>query len=254
MYEISCEFFIISHNTGIEQILKCMPPMEDCVCHFITCSKPEELRGLTIKRDTAVIFDCGISSMEIRDIMEHWQEEASNGNDVPVTAAIIMSGAEEFPVELCRKFDYLWMMGADKDEDSLRYYFGKLVSEMKEKADARKQAICFQTLIDSSEDLIWFKDVDGRHLIVNDEFCQFVKKNKQQIYKQGHCYIWNASEADEKDCLDSDRRIMLGCETQQFEEKVHTNDGDYIIQSYKSPLTEQGDIFGTCGIGKNVTT
>ena len=46
---------------------------------------------------------------------------------------------------------------------------------------------------------------------------------------------------------------MLGRKTQKFEEQVHTNGGDYIIQSYKSPLMEQGEIFGTCGIGKNIT-
>ena len=90
-------------------------------------------------------------------------------------------------------------------------------------------------------------------MIVNDEFCRFVNKSKDQIYKQGHCYIWNASKEDEKVCLESDQQIMLERVTQKFEEQVHSNGEDYIIQSYKSPLTEQGEIFGTCGIGQNIT-
>lgn len=243
MYKIELNFTIVSKNPRIARVLRSIPPLEDCEYRFFTCPDSDGLAAVS----DAVIFGSDVPAGDIEKALGRWQEEA------PLTAVIAAAGQPGLPGALCRRLDCLWTVDACEDETALTACFEKLALRMKERADAHKQAICFQTLIDSSPDLIWFKDVDGRHLIVNDQFCRFVKKSKAQIYKQGHCYIWNASEADEQVCLDSDRKIMQGRKTQKFEEQVHTNDGDYIIQSDKSPLMDGDTIFGTCGIGKNVT-
>lgn len=253
MYGEVFEFLIVSKSLWIEQVLRGVEPMEDCTCHFATCSDFGDFYKESVKKNTAVIIDSGIASKQVEDAVTYWAEKKKKGQEVPQTALIFLAGQTEIASECYPKIDHIWMVNAGNDAGAVKEYFGKLVREMKEHADAEKQAICFHTLIDSSKDLIWFKDVDGRHLIVNDEFCRFVNKSKEQIYKQGHCYIWNASKEDEKVCLDSDQEIMLGKRTRKFEEQVHTNEGDYIIQSYKSPLTEDGEVFGTCGIGQNIT-
>lgn len=253
MYEIELKFAIVGSSPRIVQTLQALAPLEDCVYHITACPDTGRLSDAATGNGSAVIFGSEVSARDIEVTLQRWQEEARSGNAVPLTVAIAVPGHLDLPAGLCRRLDQLWMIGADEDAAVLQACFEKLARLMKEREDARKQAICFQTLIDSSQDLIWFKDVSGRHLIVNDQFCRFVRKSKAQIYKQGHCYIWNASKEDEQVCLESDRKIMLGRKTLKFEEQVHTNDGDYIIQSDKSPLIDEGTIFGTCGIGKNVT-
>lgn len=253
MYEEEFEFLIVSRNPWIEQVLMGVEPMEDCTYHFAAYTNFEDFYKEPVKKNTAVIIDSEMASEQMEEAVSYWAKQKEDGGEIPKTAVIFLMGQPGKPAGWYQKIDYIWMMSAESDAEALKAYFVKLASEMKERADAGKQAICFQTLIDSSKDLVWFKDVSGRHLIVNDEFCRFVNKSKEQIYKQGHCYIWNASEEDEKVCLDSDQEIMRGGKTRKFEEQVHTNSGNYIIQSYKSPLTEQGEIFGTCGIGRNIT-
>ncbi|MDY4692917.1 MAG: diguanylate cyclase [Blautia sp.] len=253
MYSEDLKFLFISKSLWMEQVLGEVAPLEDCTYHFATYADFFQVPRESTGNNTAFIFDAGMLSVQIQNEIKVWDCDASYGEGVPYTAAVFFPDHSEMSDVRCEDVDYIWLLNAAKEDQMLRSYFQKLAREMKEKADARKKTICFQTLIDSSKDLIWFKDVDGRHLIVNDQFCSFVNKSKKQIYKQGHCYIWNASKEDEKVCLDSDSKIMQGTRTQEFEEQVHTNGEDYIIKSYKSPLRENGKIFGTCGIGQDIT-
>lgn len=253
MYSEKFNFVIVSENSWIEQALREVTPLEDSIYTFSTFSDLGKIGEIPLNRNTAVIVDDSAEFKQSEDDVKCFVQKAANEEEPPFTAVVFTAQRIKNIAERYRDFDRLWPVDAMNDATSLKEYFAKLAADMKERADAAKQAICFQTLIDSSKDLIWFKDTDGRHLIVNDEFCNFVSKSKKQIYKQGHCYIWNASKEDEKVCLDSDRQIMIGKRTQKFEEQVHTNWGDYIIQSYKSPLTQHGEIFGTCGIGQNIT-
>ena len=253
MYQETLEYLIVSKADDFEQTLRSAPTLEDCTYHFAAYQEADSLFRQPFGLDTAVVLD-SVSSPELcRAAAERFAREKALGRPVPHTVAAVTAEQAKWAAWYGQRAARLWVLPEPGDAQALKRYFSVLASEMKERADARKQAICFQTLIDSSKDLIWFKDTDGRHLIVNDEFCRFVNKSKQQIYKQGHCYIWDATKEDEKVCLDSDQKIMQGKRTQKFEEQLHTNSGDYIIRSYKSPLAEQGELFGTCGIGQNVT-
>jgi diguanylate cyclase (GGDEF)-like protein/PAS domain S-box-containing protein len=129
---------------------------------------------------------------------------------------------------------------------------------MKDKCDNRRTEICFQTFIDSLPDLVWFKDNDGAHLIVNYEFCGVVEKPKKQIYKKHHNYIWDVPEDDyengEAVCRQSEEVVVKARKTCQFEEKITTKDGMRQLVTYKSPLIDtDGTIFGTCGMGHDIT-
>jgi diguanylate cyclase (GGDEF)-like protein/PAS domain S-box-containing protein len=129
---------------------------------------------------------------------------------------------------------------------------------MKDKCDVRRLEICFRTVIDSLPDLVWFKDNDGAHLIVNDEFCKVVEKSKKQIYKRHHNYIWDVPEDDyengEAVCRQSEEVVVRERKTCQFEERITTKDGMRQLVTYKSPLIDNdGRIFGTCGMGHDTT-
>lgn len=161
--------------------------------------------------------------------------------------------------EQLAKADMLWVMPGDRyQKDLLAIYYKKLLLFMKNIADNRKQKICFNTLIDSLPDLIWFKDQKGAHLIVNDGFCSTVEKTKEQIYKKGHYYIWDIpkEEYEQGDyvCLESEDIVMEARKTCLFDENVKTKGGMRLFKTYKSPLIDANEeIFGTCGFAHDVT-
>lgn len=161
--------------------------------------------------------------------------------------------------ELLAKADMLWVMPRERyQKELLEVYYKKLLLFMKDVADNRKQKICFQTLIDSLPDLIWFKDKKGAHLIVNDGFCGAVEKTKEQIYKKGHYYIWDIpkEEYEQGDyvCLESEDIVMEARKTCLFEENVKTKSGMRLFKTYKSPLIDADEeIFGTCGFAHDIT-
>jgi diguanylate cyclase (GGDEF)-like protein/PAS domain S-box-containing protein len=148
--------------------------------------------------------------------------------------------------------------GQPREQNLLKVYFAKLLQALKDHFDNRRMAICFRTVIDSLPDLVWFKDNDGAHLIVNNEFCGVVEKTKEQIYKQHHNYIWDVPEDDyengEAVCRQSEEVVVRERKTCRFEEKITTKDGMRQLITYKSPLIdEDGTIFGTCGMGHDIT-
>ncbi len=168
--------------------------------------------------------------------------------------------AAELDSETLSKADDLWIMPEKQlhDRRLLNVYFSNLVKIMKDRSDARRLQICFDTAIDSIPDLVWFKDTKGAHLMVNDGFCKAVEKTKQQIYKKGHYYIWDIPkeeyEQGEYVCLESEEIVMNARKTKQFDEKVKTKRGMRQFTTYKSPLIDvDGAIFGTCGIAHDVT-
>lgn len=247
MYHNSLSFVIVSDSDKIEKALREVSPLEDCSYTFRTADRIEDTE--TGSPDTAFIFDC--TKRTLPKLL--YSEKKDKHTEY---AAILTSDSPELSnAETVSGLGDIWVMpGREYDCGLLRAYFSRLALRMKAAADSRKQGICFYTLIDSVPDIAWYKDAAGAHLIVNDSFCSLVGKSKEQIYKKGHCYIWDATPEDEEVCLSSDRMIMESRKTNTFEEEVITKNEKLLLKSYKSPLIdENGRVFGTCGIARDVT-
>lgn len=247
MYHNSLSFLIVSGSDKIEKALREVTPLEDCSYCFRTTDSIENTDIGSL--DTAFIFDC--TEKPLPKLPDSTKKSGSNEY-----AAILTSDSPELSkAETVSGFGDIWVMpGIEYGCGLLRAYFSRLAARMKASADNRKQGICFHTLIDSVPDIAWYKDAAGAHLIVNDSFCSMVGKSKEQIYKKGHCYIWDATPEDEEVCLSSDRMIMESRRTNTFEEEVITKSEKLLLKSYKSPLIdENGKVFGTCGIARDVT-
>jgi diguanylate cyclase (GGDEF)-like protein/PAS domain S-box-containing protein len=200
--------------------------------------------------DTAVIID--------RSVEELTGYEKQNGERI--VFIVSTNEVENIDSEALSAADDLWIMPTDMETCGrlLKVYFVKLLNDLKDKSDSRKQEICFNTVIDSLPDLVWFKDNDGAHLIVNYEFCGVVEKTKKQVYKKHHNYIWDVPEDDYENgegvCRKSEEVVIQKRKTCQFEEKITTKDGMRQLVTYKSPLIDaDGEIFGTCGMGHDIT-
>lgn len=247
MYHHSFLFVIVSSSKRVESVLREIAPLEDCDYTFQTVPCGREAVIDAKRPDVAFVYDSvgGAAFSGEEGDREERVLVASAGSplltDTDAAAAV----------------SDLWVMPGQEgyDDGLLTIGFQRLAKRMKDRADARKQSICFETLIDSVPDISWFKDTEGAHLIVNDSFCEMVGKSKAQIYKQGHCYIWDASKKDEEVCLESDRIIMESRQTNTFEERIKTRTEVRLLKSYKSALIDvNGEIFGTCGIAHDVTT
>lgn len=249
MYLCSLQFTIISGDGEIQKILSEAVPPEDCEFSFVTAAGITSGTG-DPKEDSCVIIDGGEGILE------------NIGGLGAKHTAFIVSADRLGSIDkgLLANAEAVWVMPSDNVHDPvmLKMYFDRLAAVMKESFDHRRLKICMETAIDSVPDLVWFKDVIGSHLIVNNGFCSAVEKTKEQIYKKGHYYIWDIpkEEYEQGDyvCLESEDIVINARKTVLFDEKVKTKSGMQLFKTYKSPLIDtDGTIFGTCGIAKDVT-
>ncbi|MBR1633974.1 MAG: diguanylate cyclase [Lachnospiraceae bacterium] len=112
--------------------------------------------------------------------------------------------------------------------------------------------------IDSMQDLVWYKDKEGLHWLVNNKFEDTVKKTRAQVYGMGHNFIWDVPPEEghtaEYKCMESEREVMRRKETVVADEMVQNAKGLRHFLTYKSPLYgRDGQVMGTVGIGHDVT-
>lgn len=81
---------------------------------------------------------------------------------------------------------------------------------------ARKESYYYRsaldTIINTLPDLVWFKDVKGDHLKVNNAFCDFVGKPREDVEGHDHYYIWDITEEAYRNgdfiCLETDAEVL----------------------------------------------
>lgn len=249
MYSCNINIIIVSNNLKIEDTIQNVNLPVDC---SITVHTEDRLISDINFLDCAVIFD-GIQAL--KDGIKYIGE---NCRVILVTAAEKFS---EIDSGLMPCLNDIWVVPSEQGAclSMLQFYSLRLIEQMKDSFDYRIQSICINTAFDSIPDLVWFKDVRGAHLMVNNGFCEAVDKTKEQIYKKGHYYIWDIpqDEYEQGDyvCLESEEIVINARETCLFDEKVKTKSGMKKFKTYKSPLIDKdGNIFGTCGIAKDVTS
>ena len=113
-------------------------------------------------------------------------------------------------------------------------------------------------VIDTSPDLIWFKDVRGAHLKVNEAFCEAVGKNKKEVEGRGHYYIWDIQPEEyatgEYVCLETEEIVLSRRARCLFDEKVKCKQGLRHFKTYKAPLLQEGGaLVGTVGVAQDIT-
>lgn len=87
-----------------------------------------------------------------------------------------------------RQLDDCWP--ATRNLVAFRSCFAKFLRQLREQKDAWLEHNWLQTAINMLPDMIWFKDRQGRHIEVNDAFCEAVNKPKADVRGKDHYYIW----------------------------------------------------------------
>ncbi|MBQ9384439.1 MAG: diguanylate cyclase [Ruminiclostridium sp.] len=113
------------------------------------------------------------------------------------------------------------------------------------------------TTIDTVPDMLWYKRLDGMHMMVNKAFTEIVHKKREDIIGRDHFYIWDAprpAEGNEFACAESEETAIRTGKTYICDEPVKTREGMKQFTTYKTPVFDMfGNVFGTVGVGHDVT-
>ena len=143
-------------------------------------------------------------------------------------------------------------------EKLLESKISKLFASIKQEKDYHLTQNYLETLINSVPPLVWYKDIKGAHLKVNDSFCTAVGKEKSDVEGRGHYYIWDLKPeeyaAGEYVCLETEEEVLQAQRTLLFDEKVKTRRGLRDFKTYKSPIYDDNkQLIGTVGCAIDVT-
>lgn len=157
-----------------------------------------------------------------------------------------------FPEDM-EQLDDIWMMPMPDKVLRLR------VAHLLEEIGARDWGIflmgCLDTFMNSMRDMVWFKNLGGIHTKVNDYFCEFVGKPREEVEGSTHEDIWGAPETgEEASCHETDRAAIDSDQTVTAEEVVETDSGKRLFKTTKTPVHGlEGEILGTVGIAHDMT-
>lgn len=249
MYNCKCKIFSVSGSNDIADVIGDLQPLEDWECEIFTVSSADE--GISDEYENVVIIDG--DSTDPLEILRF-----GSCKKLYRILCIDASRLSEISDDILVCCDDVWPVPVGDSARFIGVYAERVRRIIKDNFDMRRSKICLETVIDSLPDLIWFKDMRGAHLTVNNAFCNATEKTKEQVYKAGHYYIWDISpdEYSKGDyvCLESEDVVLKAGETCLFDEKVKTKYGMRLFHTYKSPLRdENGEFFGTCGVARDVT-
>ncbi len=137
--------------------------------------------------------------------------------------------------------------------------FRRMQRRVKADKDAWLTANCLDIICETLPDMVWFKDMPGCHLKVNEPFCAAVGKTKEDVTGKFHSYIWGALDDDvehgERVCHDSEMKVAAAGHTCLFNEEVmHAKRGLCQLKVYKTPVYDENhEVIGTIGIARDIT-
>jgi len=118
--------------------------------------------------------------------------------------------------------------------------------------DLDAQRVTLQAILDHSPADICLKDLKGRYLLVNRNFCLRTGLEGNSIVGKTAQDIFAKREADL--CEAHDREVLEQLRPMQFEEVMPLGDGPHSFLVEKFPLrNREGEVYAVCSIGSDIT-
>ncbi|MCM1191105.1 MAG: response regulator [Butyrivibrio sp.] len=243
MYHCYVRFYITGNQRQMFDTIRDMPPMDAFVHEFAESERPQEAPAA--EADVILADLRGMDGAKTVQDLIRWKK--------PEAELILLAEREqfaEFEDSLSAVSD-VWTLPMTEAE--LRFRFLRWQKSCKMQKDFWQTSQYLESTINSTPDLIWYKDKNGIHEKINDSFCKTVNKTKEQVQGRGHAYIWDV-EQDDPACIESERIVMESRQTCVAEEIIQTGEGKRELTTYKSPLYDlDGSVMGTVGVGIDVT-
>ncbi len=123
--------------------------------------------------------------------------------------------------------------------------------EQDAQAEKMRTQQLFATIVDSSSDAIFAKDLQGRYLLFNQETARLMRKTSGQALG---CDDTALFPEQAQMIRANDRRVMEENLINTYEETISTADGDRIYLATKGPLRDgDGTVIGIFGISRDIT-
>lgn len=243
MYRFCIHFYFTGENNGLFETIRKMPPLEHFTHEFSESAYPES----SLAETADVIFAClrGTNAAEtVSEIISEKKKDAElillAEKEQIAGLSGLMSGVKD-----------IWIVPMSEEEAEFRFL--RQLENFKLNKDYLETAHFLDSVIDSTPNLVWYKDKNGIHEKVNESFCRTVNKTKEQVQGRGHAYIWDV-EQDDPACIESERIVMTSRKICVSEETIMTGDGQKLLTTYKSPLYDfDGNVMGTVGVALDVT-
>ncbi len=243
MYHCDLRFYFIGVRKPLLESVREIAPLQSFTHIFWESGEPEETK--TAQADVLIV---DLQRTDVRETLRMLAEHKKTDAEL-----IVLADREQtmsFPEDMSFVED-VWIMPVPEAEFVFR--FRKVLRDCKRRMDLWQSDQFMNLCINGSPNLIWFKDKEGCHEIVNDSFCKAVNKTKEQVTGRRHAYIWDV-EQDDPACIESEQEVMHKRETCVSQETIRTGDGERILTTYKSPLYDlDGSVMGTVGIAVDVT-
>ncbi len=134
----------------------------------------------------------------------------------------------------------------------LRKIQHSLLLESQARAQSAHSHELLAAIVDSTEDAIFAKDLEGRYVLMNRAGSRFVGKDKQQVLGRDDRALFPPDQAAM--LMEQGRRVVADQRLHTAEEVLSTVHGERIFLATKGPLRDpQGRVFGTFGISREIT-
>ena len=248
MYHVQLKIAFIGIAEDKAALWKGIAPKEHFSHSFYTIRKEEDLvRELADEEQLLVVMDQAsfLSPSMVRKRMPTHDSQLILCADNP----------DQLTSEDYDAVDDIWLNGG---LELARFYFANLLARIAEHKRAWLRENWLQTTINTLPDMVWFKDMKGIHLEVNDAFCTAVAKEKADVRGRDHYDIWDIPkevyEASDYVCVETEDDVIAARRTCLFDEEVMKADGHLSkLKTYKTPIFDGDRIIGTVGIARDVT-
>lgn len=235
---------ILSKTNDLENWLLKQPVQNPFECRFCTF---DTLPAAVFSESDIIIYDHTSSTFQLKSRPK---------KDVMLIFCALPHVIKGLSSQDYALFDDIWTQPLH--QELAVYYFSKTMEQFKRKKELQLNQKYLDSLIDAIPDMVWFKDLSGAHLKVNNSFCQAVGKSKEDITGQYHYYIWDIPKEEyqmgDYVCLDTDQIVLREKKTCKFDEKVKIKDSMRQLITYKSPIfSDSGELIGTVGFARDVT-
>jgi len=117
----------------------------------------------------------------------------------------------------------------------------------------RESQRCLRAIIDSSGDMAWLKDEQGRFIAVNETYAYLCGLDVDEIVGKRDEDLWPKGMAE--NFVADDKKVMETGERLRVEELIELKDGRRLwLESIKNPIfDDKGNSIGTSGISRDMT-
>lgn len=155
----------------------------------------------------------------------------------------------------CRNESYKWVAWTLSPfcEEELMYGIGRDITDRKctEESLQHSNSI-LRSVIESTPDVIFVKDIQGRYAIANSATADWLEKSIEEIIGKDNSELFPAEIAQKM--MDADRRVVTAGEHLNYEEFVPKNGEQRTLLTTKCPWKDaEKNIIGVVGVVRDIT-